>query len=79
MANSALMLGCAELLAISVVTGHARAAAALRTVAAVLLLLSVIPAGLLFSELHKTLARIYRDRQVYLTLIFISSEERSCR
>ncbi len=36
MANSALMLGCAELLAVSVLTGHARAAAALRTVAAVL-------------------------------------------
>ena len=36
MANSALMLGSAELLAISVVTGHERAAAALRTVAAVL-------------------------------------------
>jgi hypothetical protein len=71
MANSALTLGCAELLAISVLTGYARAAAALRTVAAILLVLSVIPAGLLFSELQKTLSRIYGDRQVYLTLIFI--------
>jgi hypothetical protein len=68
MANSALMLGCAELLAVSVLTGHARAAAALRTVAVVLLLLSIIPAGLLFSELRETLSRIYRDRQVYLAL-----------
>ncbi len=63
MANSALMLGCAELLAVSVLTGHARAAAALRTVALVLLLLNIIPAGLLFSELHKTLLRIYGARQ----------------
>ncbi|MBV8312486.1 MAG: polysulfide reductase NrfD, partial [Planctomycetaceae bacterium] len=48
MANSALTLGCAELLAVSVLTGHPRAAAALRTVAAVLLLLNLIPTGLLF-------------------------------
>ena len=71
MANSALTLGCAELLAVSVLTGHARAAAVLRTVAVVLLLLNIIPAGLLFSELHKTLSRIYSDRQVYLVLVFI--------
>jgi Polysulphide reductase, NrfD len=71
MANSALVLGCAELLAVSVLTGYARAAAALRTVAAVLLVLNIIPAGLLFSELQATLLRIYRDRQVYLVLIFI--------
>ncbi len=45
MANSALMLGCAELLAVSVLTGHARAAAALRTVAAVLALTQPHPGG----------------------------------
>ncbi len=71
MANSALTLGCAELLAVSVLTGHARAAAVLRTVAVVLLLLNIIPAGLLFSELHKTLSRIYGDRQVYLVLALV--------
>ncbi len=71
MANSALMLGCAELLFVSVLTGYARAAAALRTVAVVLLLLNIIPAGLLFSELRATLSRIYRDQQVYLALVFI--------
>jgi hypothetical protein len=69
MANSALMLGCAELLAVSVLTGHARAAAALRTVAAVLLLLNVIATGLLFMELRQTLFRIYRDQHVYLALV----------
>jgi uncharacterized membrane protein YjjP (DUF1212 family) len=69
MANSALMLGCAELLAVSVLTGHARAAAALRTVAAVLLVLNVIATGLLFMELRETLSRIYRDQQVYPALV----------
>jgi Polysulphide reductase, NrfD len=71
MANSALVLGCAELLFVSVLTGHARAAAVLRTVAVVLVLLNIIPAGLLFSELHKTLSRIYGDRQVYFVLAFV--------
>ena len=68
MASSALLLGCAELLALSVLTGHERAAAALRTVAVVLLLLNLIPSGLLFLELRETLSRIYRDRQIHLAL-----------
>jgi hypothetical protein len=69
MANSALMLGCAELLTVSVLTGHARAAATLRTVAAMLLLLNLIPTGLLFLELRETLSRIYRDQQVHLAVV----------
>jgi hypothetical protein len=69
MANSALMLGCAELLTVSVLTGDARAGATLRTVAGVLLLLNLIPTGLLFVELRKTLSRIYRDQQVHLALV----------
>ncbi len=69
MASSALMLGCAELLAISVVTGHARAAAALRTVAAVLAVLNLIPTAFVFLEIRETLARIYSDRQIYLALL----------
>ncbi len=71
MASSALTLGCAELLAISILTGHPRAAAALRTVAAVLVVLNLIPTGLVFLELRPTLSRIYRDQQVYLALAFI--------
>jgi Polysulphide reductase, NrfD len=71
MANSALMLGCAELLAVSILTGHARTAAALRTVTGVLLLLNVIATGVLFTELRKTLFRIYRGRQVYLALVLV--------
>jgi hypothetical protein len=69
MANSAITLGCAELLAISVLTGHARAAAALRTVAAVLLVLNLIPTGFVFLEIRETLARIYSDQQIYRALV----------
>jgi Polysulphide reductase, NrfD len=64
MANSAITLGCAELLAISVLTGHPRAAAALRTVAAVLVVLNLIPTGFVFLEIRETLARIYSDQQI---------------
>jgi hypothetical protein len=68
LANSALMLGSAEMLAISVLTGHPQAAAALRSVVMLLLLLNVIPAGLLLSESRKTLSRLHHDRRVYLAL-----------
>jgi Ni/Fe-hydrogenase subunit HybB-like protein len=68
MASSALTLGCAELLAISVLTGHPRAGAALRTVAAVLLVLNLIPTGLVFLELRPALLRIDRGRQAHQAL-----------
>jgi hypothetical protein len=71
MANSALMLGCAELLAVAVLTGHVRAATSLHIIAAVLLMLNILPAALLFRELRETLLRIYSDQQVYLTLLFL--------
>ena len=71
MANSALMLGCAEMLAVSVLTGHLKAADSLRTVLMLLLPLNIIPAGLLFAESHKTLLRLYRDRQVYLASVLL--------
>ena len=69
MANSALLLGCAQLLALSVLTGDARAAAALRTVAAVLVVLNLIPTGFVFLEIRETLARIYSDQQIYRPLL----------
>ena len=69
MANSALMLGCAELLAVSILTGHVQAAAALRTVAAVLVVLNLIPTGFVFLEIRETLARIYSDQQIYRALL----------
>jgi Polysulphide reductase, NrfD len=69
MANSALMLGSAELLAVSILTGHVQAAAALRTVAAVLVVLNLIPTGFVFLEIRETLARIYSDQQIYRALL----------
>jgi Polysulphide reductase, NrfD len=68
MANSALLLGCAQLLAVSILTGHERATAALRTVAAVLVVLNLIPTGFVFLEIRETLARIYSDQQIYREL-----------
>ncbi|MGO9922530.1 MAG: NrfD/PsrC family molybdoenzyme membrane anchor subunit [Isosphaeraceae bacterium] len=69
MANSALTLGCAELLAVSILTGHVQAAAALRTVAVVLVVLNLIPTGFVFLEIRETLARIYSDQQIYRALM----------
>src|SRR5262249_36757156 len=69
MANSALALGSAQLLALSVFMGDERAAAALRTVTAVLVVLNVIPTGFVFLEIRETLARIYSDQQISRALI----------
>ena len=70
MANSALTLGSAQLLALSVLTGDVRAVAALRTVAAVLVVLNLIPTGFVFLEIRETLARIYSDQQISRALVF---------
>jgi hypothetical protein len=64
MANSALALGGAQLLALSVLTGDERAAAALATVTAVLVVLNLIPTGFVFLEIRDTLARLYSDQQI---------------
>jgi hypothetical protein len=62
--NSAILIGCAELLLLSALTGQTRATAILRTAFIVLLLLSVIPLALLFRNLQPTHARLYtRDQQ----------------
>ncbi len=71
MANSALMLGCTELLAVSVLTRNAQTATTLRTVVMLLLVLNIIPACLLFSDFHKTLLRLYRAERVYLALVLL--------
>src|SRR5436309_5837251 len=55
--NSALLLGCAELLALSVLLGQASAAASLRPALRLLLVLNVIPLGLLVLNLRPVLAR----------------------
>jgi Ni/Fe-hydrogenase subunit HybB-like protein len=63
--NSALLLGCAEMLALSVLMGQESAAAALRTALGVLLVLNVIPMGLLVVNLRPVLGRIYTREQLW--------------
>ena len=57
--NSALLMGCAELLVLSALMGQTRAIAILRIAFIVLLVLNVIPLGLLFANLQPTHARLY--------------------
>ena len=63
--NSALMLGCAEMLVLSVLMGHARAAAILRPALGLLLVVNLIPLCLLLGDLRTTLSRIYTRRELY--------------
>jgi hypothetical protein len=57
--NSALMLGCAEMLVLSILMGHASAAAMLRPALGLLLVLNLVPLCLLVVDLRTTLSRIY--------------------
>ena len=57
--NSALMLGCAEMLVLSVLMKHASAAAILRPALGLLLAVNLIPLCLLVFDLRTTLSRIY--------------------
>jgi hypothetical protein len=61
--NSALLIGCAELLVLAVLMGQGQATAILRTAFIVLLTLNVIPLGLLFRNLQPTFARLYTSEQ----------------
>jgi len=61
--NSALLMGCAELLVLSALMGQTQATAILRPAFIVLLVLNVIPAGLLFANLRPTHARLYTREQ----------------
>jgi Ni/Fe-hydrogenase subunit HybB-like protein len=63
--NSALLLGCAEMLALSVLMGQESAAATLRTALGLLLVLNVIPLGLLVVNLRVVLALIYTRQQLW--------------
>jgi hypothetical protein len=57
--SSALMLGSAEMLILSILMGHASAAAILRPALGLLLVLNLVPLGLLVVDLHTTLWRLY--------------------
>ncbi len=61
--NSALLLGCAELLVVSALLGQTQAKDILRTGFLVLLVLNGIPLGLLFRNLRPTHARLYTREQ----------------
>ncbi|MHC5538159.1 NrfD/PsrC family molybdoenzyme membrane anchor subunit [Singulisphaera rosea] len=71
MANSALTLGSAQMLALAVLAQQDRAVASLRVVTAMLVVLNLIPTGFVFLEIHQTLARIYAKSQIYRALVLI--------
>jgi hypothetical protein len=63
--NSALMLGCAQLLGLSAAMTQESAAAILRPALGVLLVLNVVPLGLLFANLRPALAKIHSRKQLW--------------
>jgi hypothetical protein len=69
--NSAILMGCGELLVLSVVMQQRQATAILRTAFIVLLVLNVIPLGLLFANLHQTHARLYTSKQRWCVGVLI--------
>jgi len=72
--NSALLMGCAELLILSALMGQTQAIAVLRSAFIVLLVLNLIPLGLLFANLQPTHARLYTRGQQWRIgmLIFVA-------
>ena len=69
--NSALLMGCGELLVLSALLGQTHATAILRIAFIVLLLLNLIPMGLLFANLHPTHARLYTRAQQWRVGVLI--------
>jgi Ni/Fe-hydrogenase subunit HybB-like protein len=63
--NSALMLGCAEMLVIAVLMKHASAVAILRPALGLLLVLNLVPLCLLGVNLRPTLSNIYTRRELW--------------
>src|SRR6202046_4016890 len=63
--NSALVMGCAELLVLSALMGQTQATAILRVAFIVLLVLNVIPLGLLFRNLQPPHVRLYSREQLW--------------
>jgi hypothetical protein len=62
--NSALMLGCAELLTLSIAMGQERPTAVLRPALGLLLVLNALVLGLLLADVRAALARVYTPRQL---------------
>jgi Ni/Fe-hydrogenase subunit HybB-like protein len=70
--NSALLMGCGELLVLSALMGQPKAAAILRTAFIVLLVVNVIPLSLLFANLQPTHARLYTRKQQWRVGVLIA-------
>lgn len=70
--NSALVLGCAELLVLSVLSDGAAAAAILRPAFIALVAINLIPLGLLYVNLRPTLVRLFTRAQRWRAGLFIS-------
>src|SRR5262249_37018246 len=56
--NSAFLMGCAELIAVAILTGHERAAVVLRPALGFLLVLNMIALGLVIADAREALARL---------------------
>src|ERR1700744_182136 len=69
--NSALLMGCAELLVLSALMGQTQATTILRTAFIVMLVLNLIPLGLLFADLHPIYARLYTRAQLWRVGVLI--------
>ncbi len=62
--SSAILLGCAEMLALAIFMGQERAVDILRPALLLLILFNYLPLGLLFTNFQAELFRIYRERKV---------------
>jgi hypothetical protein len=71
--NSALLMGCGELLVLSALMEQKQAIAILRSAFIVLLVLNVIPLGLLFANLRPTHARLYTREQQWRVGVLIAA------
>ena len=72
--NSALLMGCGELLGLSALMGQTQATAVLRTAFIVLLLLNLIPLGLLFANLQPAHAQLYtRGQQWFVGVLLFAA------
>ena len=69
--NSALLMGCGELLLLSALVAQTNATAILRIAFIVLLVLNVIPLALLFANLQPTHARLYTREQQWRVGVLI--------
>ena len=71
--NSAILMGCGELLFLSVLMDRTQSTGILRIAFIVLLVLNVIPLGLLFANLQPTHARLHTREQQWRVAIVIFS------